>query len=120
MSAKNLNMNDSGVALPVVVRFYQLRNKESMEKADFKSIWKSDQEFLQEDMVDRKEVILHPDSRMVFEISLKEDVHYLGVMAIFRTPRGTAWRQIIPLQESKVRSVQITVYDRRIEVKKLR
>lgn len=120
VSSKHLNLDDRGAPLPVVVRFYHLRNKERLEKADFKSMWKSDQELLQDDLMDRKEVILQPDSRMVFEVLPEEEAAYLAVMALFRAPQGNTWRQIIPLKEDKVRSVELVVRERSIEVSDLK
>ena len=114
--SKFLNLDDSGAALPVIVRIYQLSSKDRIENADFMSLWKTDQNVLDGDILDRQEITLLPDSKMVLEVDPKKHPEYLVVMAIFRKPQGNTWRQIIPLKESKVRVVQITVHERSIRL----
>jgi type VI secretion system protein VasD len=111
-----LNADDSGAGLPVVVRIYQLSAKERMEQADFQSLWKSDREVLQEDVLDRQEFTLLPGTKTVVEIDTKKGPAYLAVMALFRKPQGSAWRQIIALKDQKVRSAEIAVRERSVDV----
>ena len=51
-----LNQDDSGEALPVVVRVYQLRGKDKFQRATFTELWKKDKELLEGDLLDRKEL----------------------------------------------------------------
>ncbi|MBI3596645.1 MAG: type VI secretion system lipoprotein TssJ [Nitrospirae bacterium] len=111
-SSKFLNLDDSGAPLPVVVRIYQLSSKNRFESADFTTLWKNDREVLENDTLDRQEITLNPDSSVVLNLDSKKNPAYLAVMALFRKPQGDTWRQVIPLQASKVRSVRITVHER--------
>jgi len=96
VSTKNLNPDDSGAALAVIVRVYQLRGKEKFERASFKGLWKNDTQVLEGDVLDRKEVTLHPDSEMSVELEVdtKKGAEFLGVMALFRKPDGETWRRV--------------------------
>ena len=115
-SSKFLNLDDAGSPLPVIVRIYQLKEKDKMEKADFVSLWKSDQDILGEDLVERKEITLLPDSSidLKIEADLEKGVKYIGIMVLFRRPQGDNWRQIMPVKEAK--SVKITAHERSIKV----
>ena len=115
-SSKFLNLDDSGAPLPVIVRVYQLKNKENMEKADFLSLWKSDKDILGEDLLDRSEVTLLPESTIELNVESGKDAGYLAVMVLFRKPQGGSWRQIIPLKESRVHSVKISVHERSLKI----
>ena len=120
-SSKYLNLDDAGYPLPVIVRVYLLKGKDSMEKADFVSLWKSEQDILGEDLVDRKEITLLPDSSidMQLEIDPEKGVKYIGIMALFRKPQGDNWRQIMPIKKPKVKSIKITAHERSIKVVEL-
>ncbi|MBI3595523.1 MAG: type VI secretion system lipoprotein TssJ [Nitrospirae bacterium] len=115
-SSKFLNLDDSGAPLPVVLRIYQLSSKDRFESADFTTLWKNDREVLESDILVRQEITLNPDSSVVLHLDSKKNPAYLGVVALFRRPQGDAWRQIIPLKASKVRSVKITVHERSTKI----
>ncbi len=97
VSTKRLNSDEEGAALPVMVRVYQLQSKDKFEQATFKSLWKNDKEFLGEDLLERKDITLHPDSEVVLdlEVETKKGANYLGVMALFRQPEGDSWRKVL-------------------------
>lgn len=97
MSTKQLNVNDEGVPLPVIVRVYQLRNKDKFEKARFTALWKNDKETLESDLVERKELTLHPEAQIVveLEVEIKKGVEYIGVLGLFRRPDNDASKKII-------------------------
>ena len=119
-SSKYLNLDDSGAALSVVVRIYQLKAKEGIEKADFFSLWKSDKDLLGEDLISRKEITLHPETRMIVEVVPEPEAEYLAVVALFRRPQGNSWRKLIPLKEGKVRQVRVTVHERSVKMVKIK
>lgn len=116
VAAPSLNADDAGAGLPVVVRIYQLRAKDRLEQADFSSLWKSDRDVLQDDLIDRQEVTVHPGATLALDISRTKHPNFVAVMALFRKPEGTGWRQIIALQDRKVRSIRIEAHERRLDV----
>lgn len=98
---QSLNQDDSGAPLPVVIRLYQLTGKERFEKASFTSLWKNDKEVLENDLLERKEITLFPESptQVDWEVDTKKGGQYVGVMALFRNPEGSAWRQVLSVKE---------------------
>ena len=88
---------EAGSGLPVMVRIYQLRDRDKFENASFRSLWKQDREFLGDDLVSRKDLILHPESETLVDLAVevKKGVEYVGIMALFRNPEGNSWRKVL-------------------------
>lgn len=99
-----LNQDDSGDALPVVVRVYQLRGKDKFQQATFKALWKNDKELLEGDLLDRKELTVHPGSETLLDLDLdvKHGAAYFGVMALFRKPDVMSWKELVPAEASSL------------------
>jgi type VI secretion system protein VasD len=99
-----LNQADSGEALPVLVRVYQLRGKDKFQQATFTALWKNDKELLEGDLLDRKELTVHPDSETVLDLDLdvKHGAAFFGVMALFRKPDVMSWKELIPAEASSL------------------
>jgi type VI secretion system protein VasD len=102
MPTNTLNQDDTGGSLPVLVRVYQLRAKEKFQQATFKTLWKSDKEALEGDLLERKEVTIHPgkETELELDLEVKRGATFIGVMAIFRQPNAEGWKQVVPAQSS--------------------
>jgi type VI secretion system protein VasD len=92
-----LNPDESGAPLSVVVRVYQLRNRERFDRADFRALWRNDEKVLEGDLLERREVTVYPETKASIELQVdaKKGVQFLGVMALFRKPEGELWRQVM-------------------------
>ena len=103
-STNALNQDDSGEALPVIVRVYQLKGKDKFQQATFKALWKNDKELLEGDLLDRKELTVHPDTETVldFDLDVKHGAAFFGVMALFRKPDVLSWKELIPAEASSL------------------
>jgi type VI secretion system protein VasD len=102
-----INQDDAGAALPVVARVYHLKGKEKFQQATFKALWKGDKDVLGEDLVDRKEIMVHPDKKIdvYFDLDVKHGPVYLGVVMLFRQPEVEGWRQIVEASSSKLNPI---------------
>lgn len=98
-AGEHLNPGDDGGALPVVVRYYQLKDRVAFEASDFRSIWQEDAQALGGDLLERTESTLFPATRDRKRLVRKPEASYLAVVALFRNPLGTDWRQIQALPE---------------------
>ena len=96
LGTKSLNQDDWGDPLPVIVWIYQLRSREKFDQATFKSLWRGDKDLLEGDLVERKELTLHPESKAVVDVEVDKTkgAKFLGVMALFRKPEGTTWKNV--------------------------
>ena len=100
--AASLNQGDQGESLPVIVRVYQLRAKDKFQRATFNSLWKNDKEALEGDVLERKEVTVHPETetRLDIDLDLKHGAVFIGVMALFRKPGVEGWKQVVAANSS--------------------
>jgi type VI secretion system protein VasD len=96
LPTNRLNPDESGAPLSVIVRVYQLKNRDRFERADFRALWKNDEKTLEGDVVERKEVTIYPETQTSVELQVdrKKGVQFLGIMALFRKPEGELWRQV--------------------------
>jgi len=96
LPTNRLNPDESGAPLSVIVRVYQLRNRDRFERAEFRTLWKTDEKVLEGDLLERKEVTVYPETKTSVELQVdqKKGVQFLGVMALFRKPEGELWRQV--------------------------
>jgi type VI secretion system protein VasD len=101
-STDSLNQDDSGAALPVVVRVYQLRAKGKFEQSTFKALWKNDKDLLEGELLDRKEITLRPETETILDldVDVKHGAAFLGVMALFRKPDVEGWKYLAPADTS--------------------
>jgi len=97
-----LNQDDNGASLPVLVRVYQLRGKEKFQQAPFKSLWKNDKDALEGDLVERKEITVHPATQTVLDLDLdaRQGAAFVGVMVLFRKPDVEGWKYVEAAQSS--------------------
>ena len=97
-----INQDDAGASLPVMVRVYQLKGKDKFQQATFKMLWKNDKDVLEGDLLDRKEMTVHPEAKadLYLDVDVKHGAAYLGVMALFRQPDVDGWKQIAEASSS--------------------
>jgi type VI secretion system protein VasD len=112
----DLNPDQNGQPLSVVVRVYQLKDKGRLESADYNAILKSERETLSDDLVERQERVVQPGTQEMLEISANPAARYLGIVALFRNPAGDTWRRILPVSQSKTQKINITLRAQTLEV----
>ncbi len=111
----HLNSDATDLPLSVVVRIYQLANSDRFEQADFQSLWKRDREVLDEDLLDFRELTLHPEKPVQLNVDRVDGSEFVAVMALFRRPDGDQWRQIVPMKGWGRIPFKITVGKREIK-----
>lgn len=112
-STANLNMEQSGRPLPVVVRLYQLSDSKNFENASFSDMWKNDIATLGDSALTRQEVIVAPGSTKTVELPKNDLTKYIGVVALFHHPERDKWRAMVPISNgyfSRKFSSSVTVH----------
>jgi type VI secretion system protein VasD len=112
----DLNPDQSGQALSVVVRVYQLKDKGRLENADYNAILKSERETLSDDLLERQERVVQPGTQEMMEITAHAQARYIGFVALFRNPAGDTWRRIVPVAQSKTQKINLTLREQTLEV----
>ncbi len=104
-----LNPNAYNQASPVVVTFYQLKSVTIFQQMNFFSLYDNAEKTLGSDLLDKYEVEIQPDKTQEIHFNLSPAVNYIGVIAAFREPDHTQWRQIIAVPSGKSIRLQTTV-----------
>ncbi len=94
---QQLNLNQVGQPLPVVVRIYQLNDQQAFMHATFSELWRNDYQVLGAALLTRKDFNLNPDSQKKLKITLKKGTKFVALMAVFRKPKRYRWRIIKPV-----------------------
>lgn len=96
-SSDDINPDDHGEALPVVLQVYQLRESDPFHRADFGELWRNGSETLADSLLTKREFVVDPASEDRVAVRRDSDATHLGVVAVFRDAEDAQWRSIEPL-----------------------
>jgi type VI secretion system VasD/TssJ family lipoprotein len=92
LSASNRsNATPDGSGRPVQLRVYQLHSDTKLRGATFEEIWQKDKEVLATDLKSVAEYSVFPGKSQEIPVTRSPDANYLGLVALFREPKGTDW-----------------------------
>lgn len=118
-STADINRNEYGEPLAVVVRIYQLKDRRSFESASFEELWKQDFQVLGNDLVMKEEITMDPAYQRHLELPRHDQAEYLAAMAVYRQPDGANWRDVDKMPGNFItrrfdRKVRITLEKNRL------
>ncbi|WP_296185893.1 type VI secretion system lipoprotein TssJ [Pseudomonas sp. UBA1879] len=87
-----LNPDDSGKPLSVVLRVYQLTALERFASTDADSLWDDPQRALGNTLIDSQEITLLPGMGQNNQWPLNKATGYVGVAAFFRSEEKSRWK----------------------------
>jgi type VI secretion system protein VasD len=99
-ASHDVNPNLYGRPSPVVVVFYQLKNVDAFNGADFDTLYQNPQQALGGDFVSQKQVEVAPGKATVIDWKLDPTTKYLGVVAAYSQLNNTVWRQYVQFQST--------------------
>lgn len=85
------NATPEGNGRPVQVRVYQLHADTKLRGATFEEIWQKDKEILATDLKSVAEYTVFPGKSQEISVARNPDANFLGLVALFREPKGTDW-----------------------------
>ncbi len=91
-SSSTLNASLKHQSLPVALRIYGLKDIDTFRLASFHQLWKRDKDILKDELVFRKTITVNPGDVSQIQIQRQNDVHYIGVVALFRQYHLSTWR----------------------------
>jgi type VI secretion system protein VasD len=87
-----LNPDESGKPLSVVLRVYQLSSLERFASTDADSLWDNPQQALGNTLIENREITLLPGMGQVDRWPLNKAARYVGVAAFFRLDENSRWK----------------------------
>jgi type VI secretion system protein VasD len=98
MESKNpVNVNTHQQSLPLGIKIFTLKSKEAFEEASFLGLWKHPKKTLGNSLLQMESKIIIPNETSTYLIDSSKEVKYLGLMGVFRKPKGRSWKSIIKI-----------------------
>ena len=93
--AEQLNPDEEGNPLSVVMRLYQLKGDQNLELVDFDTVWQQGGEAaFGEEFLAEQEVVVYPAKSEILEVKPDPEMTHLVAVAIFREPVGRDWMRV--------------------------
>ncbi len=87
-----LNPDEAGKPLSVVLRVYQLSAIERFESIDADNLWDDPKKALGDTLIDNREIILLPGMGQKNQWPLNKAAAYVGIAAFFRSDENSHWK----------------------------
>lgn len=95
---KELNRNRDGQAMPVEVRAYLLKGRQTFEELDFDTLRREGDKALGADLVTSISITVFPTKMKIQPISAPAGTAYVALAGIFRRPEGQRWKLVFDVQ----------------------
>ncbi|WP_460123197.1 type VI secretion system lipoprotein TssJ [Pseudomonas sp. S2_C03] len=99
MNNDTLDMND--LAVPTLVRVYQLRDSKAVEKASYESLLGDDDNLLRSDLLDTRALVIKPGEGAQLSVPMDPQARFVSVVALVREPdiALNTWRLMLTRDE---------------------
>lgn len=96
-AAENLNADDRGKGLSVVLKIYKLKDATAFNEAQLDALndSASAQKILGADLVESKEQLLLPGQRYQFKEKVDAKNGFIAIAVLFRTPNLKRWKLVM-------------------------
>ncbi|BCL70014.1 type VI secretion lipoprotein [Vibrio nigripulchritudo] len=111
------NPDLNGRPSPVVIHVYELTSNTLFESQDFFSLYEEPEEVLGPDLIAKQEFTFAPGSTELYEVSMKPEVEYVGVIAAYRDIENANWRKVIPVDKTGYEKHKLLIGELSIAVK---
>lgn len=99
----DINPNDKGVANPLRIALYTLKNTDEFQSSDFFTITEDDTPSLKEQMSSVYDRIMLPNETKKIQVTPDAGVIALGVVAAYREIEQAEWKAVVyPLPKKRV------------------
>ncbi|MDQ2778250.1 MAG: type VI secretion system lipoprotein TssJ [Pseudomonadota bacterium] len=107
IAAKDLNPSVSQRPSPLTLRIYELKSDTAFNRADFMSLYQSDQASLGADVLVREEFVVQPGETRPYKKTLNPDTRFIAVFGAYRDLERARWRTVVPVQPGKAQTLTV-------------
>ncbi|MCO7513952.1 type VI secretion system lipoprotein TssJ [Pseudomonas guariconensis] len=101
-AALNTDTTDmSALSVSTLVRVYQLKDRKTLDTADYQSLLSNGSSALAADLLDERQVLVKPEEGVQLNVPMSGDAQFVAVVALFRSPdtqKGN-WRLVLARDE---------------------
>ncbi|MDF3934176.1 type VI secretion system lipoprotein TssJ [Pseudomonas citronellolis] len=101
-AALNTDATDmSALSVSTLVRVYQLKDRKTLDKADYPGLLNDGASALGADLLDERQVVVKPGEGAQLNVPLAEEAQFVAVVGLFRSPNRAdgSWRLVIARDE---------------------
>lgn len=98
-----LNQNKKQQPMPVEVRVFLLKERETFDSLDFETVWQRAEEALAGTMVKTASLTVFPGKLKIFPVKSAPEVAYVALVGVFRSPKGDDWRYVFDIRNKNRR-----------------
>ena len=111
-AGSNLNADSSGRGLAVVVKIYKLRDATAFMQAPYDAFVDAakGKEMFGSDVIEMREAVLTPGQRLETKEKMTQEMGYLGIVSLFRSPAPERWRFAFAQTDIEKNGVTIGVH----------
>ena len=103
----DVNLGGDGVASPIMLRIYELRESSSFKAADFFALFNDDKAALGGDLAHKSELLLKPGETKTLTLQPDANIQSLGLFATFRQLDNAQWRASMDITPHQTQLVTI-------------
>ena len=107
IAAKDLNPSVSQRPSPLTLRIYELKSDTAFNRADFMSLYQTDQASLGADVLVREEWMVQPGETRPYKKTLNADTRFIAVFGAYRDLERARWRTVVPVVPGKAHRLTI-------------
>jgi len=107
-----INADGAQIPLATMVRVYQLKDRKSVDSADYQTLLRYADAVLKEDVVATRELLVMPNGSVTLNMPMDEDARFVAVVGLFIRPdlKENRWRQVLSrddLDPDKPRTIEL-------------
>ncbi|SDK52135.1 type VI secretion system protein VasD [Pseudomonas delhiensis] len=91
----------SGLSVSTLVRIYQLKDRKTIDEADYQGLLNEGDSVLAADLLDSQRLVVKPDEGAQLNVPLSPDAQFVAVVALFRSPdaQNNTWRIVLARED---------------------
>ncbi len=107
-----INTDGAQAPLATMVRVYQLKDRKSVDAADYQMLLRNADTVLKDDVAASKELLVMPDGSMSLNMPMDENAKFVAVVGLFNRPdlKDNRWRLVLTrddLDPDKPRTIEL-------------
>ncbi len=96
-ASSKVNPDEDGIASPITVLIFQLKDQRAFANADFFSIVDAEKDSFDGAVLERQRLQLPPGKKASFDMELNEQARFLAVVGAYRDLSSASWIEIKPI-----------------------
>ena len=107
-----VNADGAQTPLATMVRVYQLKDRKSVDAADYQTLLRNADTVIKEDVLASKELLVMPNGSVSLNMPMDENAQFVAVVVLFNRPdmKDNRWRKVLTrddLDPDKPRTIEL-------------